>query len=91
MAAEQAAEIIGIEAAVVPTKTVPEGLSAILAFNPEAEVSINATAMTEAASHVKTAQVTHAVRDTSIDGMTIKERRIHGNCRRENCNDSCIN
>ena len=39
MAAEQAAEIIGIEAAVVPTKTVPEGLAAILAFNPEAEVS----------------------------------------------------
>ena len=38
MAAEQAAEIIGIEAAVVPTKTVPEGLAAILAFNPEAEV-----------------------------------------------------
>ncbi len=39
MAAEQAAEIIGIEAAVVPTKTVPEGFSAILAFNPEAEVA----------------------------------------------------
>ena len=38
MAAEQAAEIVGIEAAVVPTKTVPEGLAAILAFNPEAEV-----------------------------------------------------
>ena len=42
MAAEQAAEVIGIEAAVVPTKTVPEGLAAILAFNPEAEVSVNA-------------------------------------------------
>ncbi|QUW21837.1 DAK2 domain-containing protein [Sporosarcina sp. Marseille-Q4063] len=78
MAAEQAAEIIGIEAAVVPTKTVPEGLSAILAFNPEAEVSVNATAMTEAASHVKTAQVTHAVRDTTIDGLTIKKGEYMG-------------
>ena len=58
MAAEQAAEIVGIEAAVVPTKTVPEGLAAILAFNPEAEVSANANAMTEAASYVKTGQVT---------------------------------
>ena len=53
MAAEQAAEIIGIEAAVVPTKTVPEGFSAILAFNPEAEVSVNAKAMTEAPSSCK--------------------------------------
>ncbi len=78
MAAEQAAEIVGIEAAVVPTKTVPEGLSAILAFNPEAEVSVNATAMTEAASYVKTAQVTHAVRDTTIDGLTIKNGEFMG-------------
>lgn len=78
MAAEQAAELIGIEAAVVPTKTVPEGLSAILAFNPEAEVSVNAAAMTEAASHVKTAQVTHAVRDTTIDGLTIKKGEFMG-------------
>ena len=78
MAAEQAAEIIGIEAAVVPTKTVPEGFSAILAFNPEADVSVNANAMTEAASFVKTAQVTHAVRDTTIDGLTIKKGEYMG-------------
>ena len=78
MAAEQAAEIIGIEAAVVPTKTVPEGLAAILAFNPEAEVSVNANAMAEAASYVKTGQVTHAVRDTSIDGVDIKKDDFMG-------------
>ncbi|MER2088094.1 MAG: DAK2 domain-containing protein [Sporosarcina sp.] len=78
MAAEQAAEIIGIEAAVVPTKTVPEGLAAILAFNPEAEVSVNASAMTEAASFVKTGQVTHAVRDTSIDGVEITKADFMG-------------
>lgn len=78
MAAEQAAEVIGIEAAVVPTKTVPEGLAAILAFNPEAEVSANASAMKEAASFVKTGQVTHAVRDTSIDGVDIKKDDFMG-------------
>ena len=78
MAAQQAAEIIGIEAAVVPTKTVPEGLAAILAFNPEAEVTVNASAMADAASYVKTAQVTHAVRDTSIDGIDIKKDEFMG-------------
>ena len=80
MAAEQAAEVIGIEAAVVPTKTVPEGLAAILAFNPEAEVTANANAMTEAASFVKTGQVTYAVRDTSIDGVEIKKDDFMGIC-----------
>ncbi len=71
LAAEQAAEVIGIEAAVVPTKSVPEGLAAILAFNPEADVTANAKSMKAAASVVKTGQVTTAVRDTSIDGVAI--------------------
>ncbi|WP_212391080.1 DAK2 domain-containing protein [Sporosarcina beigongshangi] len=78
MAAEQAAEVIGIEAAVVPTKTVPEGLAAILAFNPEVEVTANANVMKEAASFVKTGQVTYAVRDTSIDGVDIKKDDFMG-------------
>lgn len=78
MAAEQAAEHLAIEAAVVSTKTVPEGLSAILAFNPEASVEDNKEAMTEAASYVTTAQVTHAVRDTSIDGIEIKKGEFMG-------------
>ncbi len=78
MAAEQAAEHLEIEAAVVPTKTVPEGLSAILAFNPGASVADNQQSMTEAASYVKTAQVTHAVRDTAIDGIDIKKDEFMG-------------
>ncbi|MET3575253.1 DAK2 domain-containing protein [Bhargavaea ullalensis] len=73
MAAEQAAEMAGIEAAVVPTKTVPQGLAAILAFNPEATVEENANAMTSAFSHVRTGQVTTAVRDTTIDGVAIQK------------------
>ncbi|MER2170613.1 MAG: DAK2 domain-containing protein [Psychrobacillus psychrodurans] len=73
MAAEQAAEILGIEAAVVPTKTIPQGMAAILAFNPQATVDENKNNMTEAYAHVKTGQVTFAVRDTSIDGVEIKK------------------
>ncbi|WP_301108933.1 DAK2 domain-containing protein [Sporosarcina sp.] len=78
MAAKQAAEVMEIEAAVVPTKSVPEGLAAILAFNPEATVENNAIAMKEAASSVKTGQVTYAVRDTSIDGVTIQKDDFMG-------------
>lgn len=71
MAAEQAVELLEIEAAVVPTKTIPQGMAAILAFNPEAAVELNKKTMTEAFANVKTGQVTYAVRDTSIDGVEI--------------------
>ncbi|ARF18421.1 DAK2 domain-containing protein [Sporosarcina ureae] len=78
MAAEQAAEVLEIEAAVVATKSVPEGLAAILAFNPEATVENNAKAMLQASSAIKTGQVTYAVRDTSIDGVTIQKDDFMG-------------
>ncbi len=71
MAAEQAVELLDIEAAVVATKTIPQGMAAILSFNPEATVENNQATMTEAFAHVKTGQVTYAVRDTSIDGVEI--------------------
>jgi len=71
MAAEQAVELLDIEAAVVPTKTIPQGMAAILAFNPEASIEENKEAMTEAMAAVKTGQITFAVRDTTIDGVEI--------------------
>ncbi|MBM7698370.1 DAK2 domain-containing protein [Kurthia huakuii] len=71
MAAEQAVELLDIPAAVVPTKTIPQGMSAILSFNPEASVEENAEVMTRAFAGVATAQITTAVRDTSIDGVEI--------------------
>lgn len=71
MAAEQAVELLEIDAAVVPTKTIPQGMAAILAFNPEAAVDANKKTMSEAFANVKTGQVTYAVRDTSIDGVEI--------------------
>ncbi len=73
MAAEQAAELLEIEAAVVPTKTIPQGMAAILAFNPEESVANNKNYMAEGFAHVKTGQVTFAVRDTSIDGVEIRK------------------
>lgn len=71
MAAQQAAELLDIEAAVVPTKSIPQGLSAILAFNPGVSVEENKKHMTDAFANVKTGQITFAVRDTSIDGVEI--------------------
>ena len=71
MAAEQAAELLEIEAAVVPTKTIPQGMAAVLAFSQELSVEENKANMTEGFAHVKTGQVTFAVRDTSIDGVEI--------------------
>ncbi len=78
MAAEQAAELLDIEAAVVPTKDVPQGMSALLAFNPEASVVDNCSAMRDASQHVKSGSVTFAVRDTSIDGITIQKDDFMG-------------
>ncbi|WP_102692700.1 DAK2 domain-containing protein [Rummeliibacillus pycnus] len=71
MAAEQATELVDIDAAVVPTKSIPQGMSAILAFNPELSVEDNQKHMTEAFVNVKSGQITFAVRDTSIDGVEI--------------------
>ncbi|MFC4798175.1 DAK2 domain-containing protein [Neobacillus sp. GCM10023253] len=72
MAAEQARDVSDEEIYVIPSKTVPQGLSALLVFNPSADAEANTTAMTEALSHVKTGQITFAVRDTQIDGLDIE-------------------
>lgn len=71
MAAEQAAEIAEENVVVVPSKTLPQGMAAILAFNPTASLENNQHGMTEAMEYVKTGQVTYAVRDTAIDGVKI--------------------
>lgn len=78
MAAQQAAEVTGSEAVVIQSKTVPQGLSALLAFNPGADLGSNEAAMNEAMSHVKTGQITFAVRDTSIDGLEIEKDDFMG-------------
>ncbi|MBM7692310.1 DAK2 domain fusion protein YloV [Peribacillus deserti] len=71
MAAQQAAEVAEEKVIVIPSKTVPQGMSALLAFNPALSPEENEESMTEALSHVKTGQITYAVRDTQIDGLDI--------------------
>ncbi|MBD7936762.1 MULTISPECIES: DAK2 domain-containing protein [Cytobacillus] len=78
MAAEQACEVSETDAIVVPSKTVPQGMSALLAFNPSMELTENKDYMSEALSHVKTGQITFAVRDTSIDGLEIEKGDFMG-------------
>lgn len=72
MAARQAASVVDQEVIVIPSKTVPQGMTALLAFNPSADLAENEAAMNEALSHVKTGQITYAVRDTSIDGLELE-------------------
>lgn len=78
MAAEQAAEVCEGKVVVIPSKTVPQGMSAILAFNPNADLQTNQKNMTDAFAHVKTGQITFAVRDTTIDGLTIEKNDFMG-------------
>ena len=56
---------------VLQTKSVPQGISAMIGFNPDADEETNTASMQEAIANVRTAQVTYAVRDTTIDGIEI--------------------
>ncbi|MFP5111239.1 DAK2 domain-containing protein [Bacillaceae bacterium C204] len=78
MAAQQAADVSEEEIYVIPSKTVPQGLSALLAFNPSADLETNKGAMSDALEHVKTGQITFAVRDTQIDGLEIEKDDFMG-------------
>ncbi len=78
LAAEQAKEISKRNIHVVPTVNVPQGLSAVLAFNPQDTIDANLDNMKEAISAVKVGSVTFAVRKTSIDGFDLEEGDIIG-------------
>ncbi|WP_086315089.1 DAK2 domain-containing protein [Enterococcus sp. 7F3_DIV0205] len=73
MAADQAAEVADIPVAVVPTKTISQGMTAMLAFNDQQTLEENKTTMTEMIESVVSGQVTTAVRDTTIDNVEIKK------------------
>ena len=74
MAANQAAELTTDKTIlVIPTKTIPQGISAMINFAPDASAEENEATMMEAIGAVKTGQVTYAVRDTMIDDMEIKQ------------------
>ena len=73
MAAQQAAEVSELPVAVVETRTISQGMTAMLAFNEQATLAENQQAMTEVLSSVVSGSVTHAIRNTSIDGIEITE------------------
>jgi DAK2 domain fusion protein YloV len=80
MAANQAAEIMKdvCNVHVIPTKTIPEGLVACMVFNPEGSVDDNIESMKENASSVKSGEITYAIKDTTIDGVTVKKDNFMG-------------
>ena len=73
MAAEQVDALTPKRVVVIPTKTVPQGVTAMLNFNPEGEVEENVAAMTESLATVDTMQITYAARNSDFDGHDIHE------------------
>jgi DAK2 domain fusion protein YloV len=73
LAAEKAAAESTKDVRVIPTETIPEGLEAAIAFNPATDVDANEQAMIDAISDLSTAEITRASRDTSIDGIAVRE------------------
>lgn len=79
LAANQAKELVEDKnIIVIPTKTVPQGITALISFIPDEDVSVNEAAMLEEIQNVKSGQVTYAVRDTHIDDKEIHEGDIMG-------------
>lgn len=78
MVADQAAEVADIPTKVVHAKTIAQGMSAMLEFNPEADLAENQANMEGNLDMVKSGEVTNAVRDTTIDGQTIKKDDFMG-------------
>ena len=73
MAANQASDVSEKAVTVIPSKTIPQGLTALLSFNPSAAAQENEELMNEALQNVVTGQITFAVRDTSIEGLEIEK------------------
>ena len=74
MAAQQCIPLAeGKQVVVLPTKTVPQGISALLVMDPEADEAANVSAMTQAIGHVATSEITYAARDSDFDGFAISQ------------------
>jgi hypothetical protein len=78
LAATQAKELSDRKIEVVPAKTIPQGIAALMAFDEELDITENVNNMKEAINRVKTGQVTFAVRDTVINDIEIKKNNIIG-------------
>ena len=78
MAAQQARQMASKTVQVVPTKTIPQGISALLAFNYQADLDTNVAIMTEAIKQIQTAEITIAVRAAQVNGLRVQEGEIIG-------------
>jgi len=78
LTAQQARGLAGKEVAIVPTKTIPQGISALLALNYQADLASNVAAMEEAAKAVHTIEITTAVRSVRVNGLEVNEGQIIG-------------
>ncbi|RIL39877.1 hypothetical protein BUY93_15435, partial [Mammaliicoccus fleurettii] len=78
MASEQAADIVGAEAVVIPTKSIPQGIAALFNYDESDALEVNKTRMVESLEAVASGSVTYAVRDTKIDGVEIKKDAFMG-------------
>ena len=76
MASEQAQKLADRKVIVLPTRTVPQGMTAMLNFDPDLKPEENAVAMMQAADHVNTGLITYAARDSEFDGKPIKKGEI---------------
>ena len=77
-AAEQAAEGSDKTVRVIPTRSIPQGVSAILCFNAERDLAANVRDMEEAVSSVKTGEITEAVRSATLNGVAVEKGQIMG-------------
>lgn len=76
MAAEQAVKLADRRVCVLQTRTIPQGMAAMLAFDPDADFNTNRLEMTNALEHVSTGQITFAARDSDFEGHSIKQGEI---------------
>ncbi|HDL9062161.1 TPA: fatty acid kinase catalytic subunit FakA [Staphylococcus aureus] len=78
MASKQAASIVDAEAVVIPTKSIPQGISALFQYDVDATLEENKAQMADSVNNVKSGSLTYAVRDTKIDGVEIKKDAFMG-------------
>ncbi|HCY9275715.1 TPA: fatty acid kinase catalytic subunit FakA [Staphylococcus aureus] len=78
MASEQAASIVDAEAVVIPTKSIPQGISALFQYDVDATLEENKAQMADSVNNVKSGSLTYAVRDTKINGVEIKKDAFMG-------------
>jgi dihydroxyacetone kinase-like predicted kinase len=78
LAAQQAQALSKKNVRVVPTRSMPEGIAALLAFNYQADLETNVQVMAEGMKHVRTGEVTTAVREAQFNGIQVREGQVIG-------------